>query len=70
MNANLLRSKIMEKGYSNIEFAELIGIKKTALYRKLKGITEFKASEIQKISKALNLTNSQIIDIFFVQNVS
>ena len=70
MNTNLLKGKIIEKGLSMQEFSAKTGIKKTALYRKLYGKTEFSCSEIEKIIKVLNLSANQIGDIFFNQKVS
>lgn len=65
MNSNKLRGEIVAHGYSLSSFSDAIGIKRTALYRKLKGITEFDRSEIERIADALSLSAAQIKDIFF-----
>lgn len=65
MNANKLRGEIVAKGYSLKEFSDIVGIKRTALYRKLNGITEFDRAEIERIVIALDLTAEQTGDIFF-----
>ena len=70
MNVNLLRAKIVEKGYTLKKFSETTGIKKSALYRKLSKISEFDRYEIEVISKTLSLTNEEICDIFFTDKVA
>ncbi len=69
-NVNILRANIILKNLKLSEFSEMIGIKKSALYRKLSGKTQFKCDEIERISKVLDLTDEQIIDIFFSNKVS
>ena len=46
------------------EVAQKLGISETALYNKLNGDSEFKASEIAKAEKFLNLTPSETKKIF------
>ncbi len=70
MNANLLRGCIIAKGFSLQTFSEAVRIKRTALYRKLIGKTEFSCSEISRIILTLDLTTDQIMSIFFSQQVS
>lgn len=70
MDANLLRGAIVAHGYTLLEFSEAVGIKRTALYRKLRGITEFDRSEIERIIAVLDLTADQVNDIFFTPRVS
>ena len=65
INSNLLKGKIVENGLSLKEFSERTGIKKTALYRKLSGISEFNRKEIEIIAIELNLNKEQICNIFF-----
>ena len=64
-NSNLLKYEIMENGYTLQDFSSKVGIKRTALYRKLRGITEFNCSEISNIISTLNLSPEKTIAIFF-----
>ena len=70
MNVNLLKAKIIEKGFTIKNFSEATGIKKSALYRKMSGISEFDRKEIEIISNTLSLTDKQICDIFFTDKVA
>ena len=45
--------------------ANILGITRGALYKKLDNITEFKASEIVLLKKILNLSDKERDDIFF-----
>ena len=67
MNANKLRGEIIARGYTIKQFSDIVGIKRTALYRKLNGITEFDRAEIERIVIALDLTAEQTGDIFFAR---
>lgn len=70
MNTNALKAKVIEKGHTLKWLSEQTGIKKTALYRKLAGITEFTRKEIEAIADALELKESEICYIFFTKKVS
>ena len=48
--------------------AEKTGILRETLYNKIRGISEFKASEIAALTKALKLTSEQRDAIFFAEN--
>lgn len=65
MNANKLRGKIKERGETLEQFAEQMGISTTALYRKLRGDTEFSREEIQRAGTLLQLTGAELLAIFF-----
>lgn len=45
-------------------------ISRSAVYRKLKGTSEFSVSEIKAISAIMNYSNDKIFDIFFEELVS
>ena len=70
MNANLLRAKIIENGFTIKSFSSATGIKKNSLYRRLSGCSEFDRKEIEIISQVLSLTSEQIYEIFFTRKVS
>ena len=46
--------------------AKTLGMSEHALYNKLSGLTEFKASEIKALADELTLTPEEIICIFLV----
>lgn len=67
-NSNLLRQKIQESGRIMKFIAEKMGISRETLYKKIDNITEFKASEIVKITDILELSDQERNDIFFNEN--
>ena len=64
-----LKAVIIEKGFTQDQIAELIGMSSTTFSYKLNNKVECKASEILIISKVLELTTQQTMDIFFAENV-
>lgn len=70
MNSNELRAQMLRKGFKVENFAEKLGISKSAFYRKLKGTSEFDREEISKISELLELQPKDVYDIFFAKEVS
>lgn len=65
MRLKELKFEISKKRYGMGEFAELLGLSRSTLFRKINGITEFKLVEIQEIKKLLNLSDQRTIEIFF-----
>ena len=63
MNKALLEHEMKENGKSISDMCSMLGISRSAFYRKRKGISEFTQSEIQKIVEFLNLVSP--VDIFF-----
>lgn len=45
--------------------AETLGITPYGLQKKIENVTEFKASEISKLSKLLKLSAAEMTEIFF-----
>ena len=68
-NTSLLRRKIDESGYKLTYIAKQLGITYPGLLKKINNETEFKAGEIQTLCKLLNLTDDEMKEIFFVENV-
>lgn len=71
MNANALKARIMLHG-KTIEsvVAELkdrkdVKLSKETFYRKLKGTSEFNRIEILALSELLEMSDKDIMDIFF-----
>lgn len=50
-----IEKAIKENGYTKIQFAEILGIKRDALYKKLRGQRAFTKLEKEKIEELLNI---------------
>lgn len=61
-----LKGAIKNSGMSVTYIANILGITRGALYKKLDNITEFKASEIVLLKKILNLSDKERDDIFLM----
>lgn len=68
MNANKLKSKIVENGLNIAKTADLIDIHRSSFYRKLNGFDTFTVNEAAKIKEVLNLTNLEALEIFLPRN--
>lgn len=64
----LLESIISNSGMTMVAIAEKSGILRETLYNKMRGSSEFKASEIAGLSRALKLTSEQRDAIFFASD--
>ncbi len=65
----LLRKKIDQAGFKLTYVAERCGLTYQGLKKKLDGDTEFKASEIAVLKDMLNLSDAEVQDIFFNDDV-
>ena len=65
MNVSLLKYLMEQKGITKNELASAIGVKYNAICSRLAGKIEFKRSEIRIIISLLNLTDEQVMDVFF-----
>lgn len=61
----LLLDAIQKKGYTQRGLAKEIGISKNGLNNKIHGRNEFTAVEIKMIIDTLQLTDCQVMEIFF-----
>lgn len=68
MNGAKLRDEMKKRGISCQDMCEVLGMCRSAFYRKCNGISEFTQSEIQKIVEYLNLDSP--VGIFFDVKVS
>lgn len=64
-----LLGRIIEKFKSQANFSEAIGLSERSLSRKLTGKVDFKQSEIAKVCKLLELTDTDIPSYFFTLKV-
>lgn len=60
-----LKNQIKSQGISMTHVANVLNITREALYMKLSGKTEFKASEILRLRNLLRLSPSEFDAIFF-----
>lgn len=70
MNINMLKAQIALKGKKNSDIAELLGISKSAIYRKLSGKSDFTRKEILLLINFLEISTDRAMEIFFNQKVS
>lgn len=65
MNTDELKKRIRASGLKIRYLAEQLGISHEAMYNKVKGKSEFKASEMAALAKLLKLSDKDIPLIFF-----
>lgn len=70
VNTNKLKGKIVEKGKTQSEVAEAIGISKATYYRKMKEGGNFSIEEVNKMTEVIPLSDSEAISIFFNPKVA
>ena len=73
LDYRLLKSKATLHGMSTAELTRKLKeygteISLPTMYNKMRGDTEFTRSEIQAIKEVLNLSDAEVIDIFFDGN--
>ena len=64
MNINKLKGKIVENGMNIETLAEMIGVDRSSLYRKLNNSEKITIGEAVKMKEALSLSDSDAYDIF------
>lgn len=68
VNLNLLRAKIVENNTTQECVANSIGMNRTTFYRKMKANgSQFTVEEVAGLAKALSLSSTDIMRIFFAQ---
>lgn len=67
MNANKLKSKMIINGLTIATTAELMGINKSTLYRKLNGREKLTINDAVQLKEILGLTDLEALDIFLSQ---
>ena len=71
LNANKLKGKIIERGFTISELAEILNIDKSTLYRRLGGgSAHLTIREADKIVETLSLSSEEAGAIFFSQFVA
>lgn len=69
-NTNKLKGKIAENGFTAEGFAKAMGMTYHKWYNKLRGTTQFSTADVKKAADVLNLTDAEIITIFFAPSES
>lgn len=64
MNVNKLKGKIVEKELNVETLAEMIGVDRSSLYRKLNDAEKITIGEAAKMKDALEMSDSEAYDIF------
>ncbi len=70
MDINMLKAQFVLKGKSISDIAGLLNISKSAIYRKLKGKSEFTRKEILLLISFLEINTDKAMSIFFNDKVS
>lgn len=75
MNAMGLKLRMISLGLTVDELIQKLGeigvrMSKVTFYRKLKGTSEFNRKEILAMSKILNLSDTETLEVFFDEKVS
>ena len=70
VNSIKLNKFIKKSGLKRIYIAKKLNISAMALRNKINNITEFKPSEIITLKTILSLSNEDIQEIFFANNVA
>lgn len=71
IDINKFRAIIIEKKSSIEEVSCNLGVNKSTIYRKLQQNGEtFTLKEVNVLVKLLNLTDNEIINIFFASNIA
>lgn len=70
MNKNFLAAKLKLKGMLVRDFIKQLGISKKAWYRKINGKTDFTRTEINKMICLLDISDEEVMIIFFGRKVS
>ncbi len=64
MQLNKLKAKIVEKGLNVETLAEMIGVERSTLYRKLNNFEKITIGEALRMKTALDMTDAEASDIF------
>lgn len=70
VDKELLDKKMLESGYKTGYIAEQLGVTRSALCYKRRGLRPFRAAEIYVLCNLLNLTQEEKKKIFFAQQVN
>ena len=67
---NILKIKMLENNMNQSQFADAIGVSRSTINRKLQNLEDFTVGEVKSIIAALNLSSSDVNEIFFDSKVA
>ena len=70
INANKIRGRIVELGYSQGTVAERMGIRQPTLSQKLNGIRPMDVQDVEKLAEILQIDVKDFGDYFFYNPVT
>lgn len=70
MDSRKLKAKMVLTGMDVTKVCKATGMGKSAYHRKMNGSSEFKQGEIAAIANLMELTDSEVMEIFFDKKVS
>lgn len=70
LNADKLNSLIEDRGLKKKYIAKKMGISEQLFYKKMAKKCNFSGEQVRIAKKILSLTDSQVVEIFFADNVS
>lgn len=59
-----LQKKIQLYGFTDKEIASALELERTTLYKKMRGMSEFKQGEIKRLRRILRLSPQEVVTIF------
>lgn len=68
-NTKVLQGKMRENGYTLKSLSKFIGLSSTTLFNKVHGKKEFLISEVRALRTALDLSDADVQEIFFTNDV-
>ena len=60
---------LLEKDKRKKDLAELLGVSVQTIYNKVNNVVDFKTQEVKAITEFLQLTQEEMMAIFFAKNV-
>ena len=60
---------LLKKDKSKKDLAELLGVSVQTIYNKVNNVVDFKTQEVKAITEFLQLTQEEMMAIFFAKNV-
>lgn len=70
LNERELKAEIFRNGLTVKELSSKMGLSKSALYNKINNKIKFNIEDVEKIIELLNLTEEQVVKIFFDKTVT
>lgn len=65
-NANKIRGRIIEQGYTFGSFSQAMGKSRPSINKKIRGDTEWTVAEIERACMLLKIDKDEITDYFFI----